>query len=173
MHLHLDGRFPDRLAIAPESSNAVYERAQAECREARGMRYNSKTLPERVRRLMPKETRKELNAPTNSEIAAKQNTRREKELQENIAALLRQRGIWFERKRMDRRSTGVVGCPDFLFAAYGRAIALECKMPGFEPSEDQQRCMTQMQTPPNSWQTYVTTSEQSVVDLLNRLEGKQ
>lgn len=134
------------------------------------MRYSSKTLPERVRRLVPKETRVELKAPTSAEVSEKQNTKREKELQENIANLLRQRGIWFFRQRMDRRTTGTVGWPDFTFAVFGRPVVFECKLPGRRLTKEQDECLNRLMA--NGWRFAVIESEVEAVAVLNQLEGK-
>ncbi len=65
----------------------------------------------------------------------------EKELQSQIDNWLRLHGITAIRARMDRRTSNNLGTPDFLFAVQGRAVALEAKLPGREPTEDQRRVM--------------------------------
>lgn len=130
----------------------------------------STLIPERMRRLMAPEQRKEMKLPTSAEVQAKLDGKREKELQENIAALLRQRRIWFERKRMDRRTTGTVGCPDFLFAVKGQAVAFEVKLMTGRVEVEQDECMSAMSF--NGWSVWVIRSEQMAIDALNFLEVK-
>lgn len=125
-------------------------------------------IPERWRKLMAPETRKEMHLLTSTEAQLKLDTRREKQLQENIAALLRQRGIWFARQRMDRKTTGVVGQPDFLLAIKGRAIAWEIKLVGKYLTKEQDACLHAMEA--NGWSCHIIRSEQAAVDALNYLE---
>lgn len=132
------------------------------------MRYKSNCLPENIRRCLPTETRKELKAPTSEEAQAKINGKREKGLQDNIAALLRQRNIEAFRQRMDKRTTGVVGQPDFLFAVKGRAAAFECKLPGAKLTVEQDATLQRMEA--NGWLTWIIVDEQQAVNALNVLE---
>lgn len=132
------------------------------------MSINSATMPERMRRLLAPEQRKEMKLLTSTEAQSKLDGKREKELQENIAALLRQRGIWFARQRMDRKTTGVVGQPDFLLAIKGRAIAWEIKLVGKYLTKEQNACMRDMES--NGWICIIVRSERQAVDALNYLE---
>jgi hypothetical protein len=55
--------------------------------------------------------------------------RDEKQLQNQVANELRRRGLWFDQDGMNRRRTGTIGTPDFLFPFHGRFVAFECKCP--------------------------------------------
>lgn len=117
---------------------------------------------------MVPETRKDMKIITSDEAQTKLDCKREKELQENIAALLRQRNIWFARQRMDKRATGVVGTPDFLFAFMGKPVAFECKVPSGKVTDDQRKCHDAMAE--NGWFVYVVMSEAVAVTILKSLE---
>jgi hypothetical protein len=127
-------------------------------------------IPEKVRKLMDAETRKDLGKAgmTQPEADAKFVARREKEIQENIAALLRQRGIWFSRQRMDRKSTAPVGTPDFIFAVHGRACAVEVKTPEGVLS-DEQRC-TGFHMIQDGWVYKIAHSEAEFLEFLNTIQ---
>src|SRR5688572_23373974 len=115
----------NRLSQSTATNGGSNDRSPAPTRPMSNLKSNC--LPENIRRRMATETRRELKAPTSAEAQAKIDAKREKELQENIAALLRQRNIWFARQRMDKRATGTVGQPDFLCAVNGRPLAMEAK----------------------------------------------
>lgn len=123
-------------------------------------------IPKHIRRLMPKEDRADMGkaAMTNEEAQAKLDGRREKELQENIASLLRQRDIVFFWQRMDRKTTGTVGWPDFTFSVGGKACAFEVKLPkGHLTGEQMQMHIAMMK---NGWLVRVVRSEQEAVEQL-------
>lgn len=61
------------------------------------------------------------------ETASKNAYKLEKELQEQCAAHLRRHEIPFFRQRMDRKTTGTVGWPDFTIPVNGRTLYMECK----------------------------------------------
>lgn len=123
-------------------------------------------IPEHIRRLMPQEERADMGkvVMTTGDAQEKIDGRREKELQENIAALLRQRDIWFDWKRMDKRSTATLGCPDFLFCVDGKACAFEVKLPAGVISGDQMRCHIAMLK--NGWFVRVVRSETEALEQL-------
>lgn len=126
-------------------------------------------IPESIRKLMSPADRAPLGkaAMTNDEAQAKMDGKREKDLQENIAALLRIRGIAFFRQRMDRKTTGTVGWPDFTFAINGKAVAFEVKLPGEQPTPEQNACILAMDR--NGWHVVVVHSEQQAIEQLEAL----
>lgn len=128
-------------------------------------------IPEHIRRLMPKEDRAEMGkvAMTTADAQEKIDGRREKELQENIAAMLRQRDIWFAWQRMDRKTTGTVGQPDFLFCVKGRACAFEVKLPGSHLREEQTQAIIRMTT--NGWFVRAVRSEKEALEQLEAISG--
>lgn len=105
--------------------------------------HDPRLLPDKIVRMMPPEERQRLgnHCLTCEERQQKTEAKSEKKLQENIAALLRQRGITFNQSRMDRKTTGRIGWPDLTFAVKGRACAIEVKLPGQEPTPEQVSCM--------------------------------
>lgn len=117
------------------------------------MGMNPKLLPENIRKCMQKEDRIDVGILTDEEATRKRNDQLEKEVQEEIARLLQLRGIWFERKAMHKKSTGTVGCPDFLLAVHGNAVAIEVKVGSNNLSDDQIMCRKQMME--NKWSYFV------------------
>lgn len=132
---------------------------------------NSKTLPENIRRCMPTEQRKQLAIPTNDEANAKFVARREKELQNQIANLLRQRNVVFFQQRMDKRTTGRVGQPDFIFAIRGRACAVECKMPFSYLTVEQGDVLTSLIC--DGWHIFVARGLDEFIVWLNAMEATE
>lgn len=129
-------------------------------------------IPPNILKCMPPEDRKPLGkaGKTNDEIAVEQAVKSERQLQDNISRLLRIRGIAFFRQRMDRRTTGTVGQPDFLFAINGHACAFEAKMPDNHPTKEQLDVHRAMRA--NGWSVWLIYSEREAVDVLNELEAK-
>jgi len=80
----------------------------------------------------------------------------EKELQKDVANLLRQRNIWFGASHMDKRSRFTMGAPDFLFVYLSRPFAFECKVGNNKPTEEQYRTHVQMRE--NGWLVFVVRS---------------
>lgn len=105
---------------------------------------------------------------TSEEANAKQDAESERELQDNVSRLLKLRGIWFFRQRMDKRTRGTVGTPDFLFALKGYPCAFEVKMPGKESTLEQEATHVAMTA--NGWRVWIIHSERAAIDVLNELE---
>lgn len=103
-------------------------------------------IPDRIVRMLPPEERQRLgrHCATAEERQARIDAKSEKELQERIASLLRQRQIEFFRQRMDRQTTGTVGWPDFTFCLDGLFCAVEVKLPGQHPTAEQLACMARL-----------------------------
>ena len=113
------------------------------------MGLDKSTLPDAVLKRISPEDRKAASLPLPmSEIinraAAKSDAKREKDLQWSIVSWLRLRGFTVLWSRTDRKFTGTVGWPDITLSIKGRATALECKLPGQQPTQDQQRVMAGM-----------------------------
>lgn len=107
----------------------------------------------------------------NAQVARKQNDRAatsERQLQDNISRLLRSSLIVFFWQRMDRRTTGVVGTPDYLFAVNGHACAFEVKMPGQKLTPEQTALHIGMRA--NGWRVWIIYNEREAVDALNEIE---
>jgi hypothetical protein len=92
------------------------------------MGWDSTSLPEHVRRLIPKAERKKLGTPTNEDVARESAAKSEKELQRQIYNYLRTREIEPCWHRTDKRSTATIGWPDFTFAHNGIPFAWEVKL---------------------------------------------
>lgn len=105
---------------------------------------------------MDQTDRKTNNLKTESEAQADLDFDREKDLQIGMCNLLNLRGIWYQRQRMDRKSTGTSGCPDFLFSINGKAIAVEAKVGKNDLSPDQEDAIHHMKK--NGWKVYVVKS---------------
>lgn len=128
-------------------------------------------IPEHILKLMPPEERPPGKAGKMAEeIAVEQAVKSERQLQDNISRLLRIRGIAFFWQRMDRRTTGTVGWPDFIFAVDGYACAFEVKMPDNHPTKEQLDMHQAMRA--NGWSVWLIYSEREAVDVLNELEAK-
>lgn len=126
-------------------------------------------IPEHVRRLMQPEVRQELDAPIQAEADERFIARAEKQLQNNIAALLTERNITFFRQRMDRRTTGLKGQPDFLFAVNGRACAVECKTMDGKLTQEQKNVLIDLQA--DGWRTWICRSEMDFLTWLKTVEA--
>ena len=61
----------------------------------------------------------------------------EKKLQGLISNFLNMRDIYFETDRMDRKTSGAKGRPDFRICYRGRWVAVECKAEGGQLSREQ------------------------------------
>lgn len=107
-------------------------------------RFNSKSLPENIRRCMPREDRKVLDAPTNEELAAKLERAGERLLHDQFENWCRINGLIYVHSRMDRKSTIAAGHPDFTVLWKGRGCCVEFKGPGGTLSEDQKLVMKKL-----------------------------
>jgi len=94
--------------------------------------------------------------------------KREKDLQNQIEALLRRENIVPIRQRMDRRSNLEVGVPDILFSHRGRSIAWEVKLPGQKPQPEQVAMHERMRA--NGWRIAVVRSYAEAVEIFKALE---
>ncbi len=72
---------------------------------------------------------------------------------------------------MDRATSNNKGCPDFLFAINGRAVALEAKLPGKQPTEDQRRVMAGLAA--DGWRVAVVRSLDEARSVVAEVEAGQ
>lgn len=93
----------------------------------------------------------------------------EKELQRQIAGYLRTREIYFGVQRMDKKSTNVVGLPDFVFPYYGKFVALEAKTPVGKQSPEQIEAQQKIEAAGGIYA--VVRSVQEVAAVLNGMAG--
>jgi hypothetical protein len=142
------------------------------------MGIDAKCLPENFLRRMSKEDRRPMAVAgmTIAEIDDKQRAQDERQLQDRIKSLLAQRDIVAGYSRMDRKTTYVVGWPDFVFPLLGRFVALEVKLPGEAPTAEQLPILLALIK--QGAFVRVVHSERETVDALNQLiaeeeEGKK
>ncbi len=103
------------------------------------MGFDSSEIPERMRRCMSGDDRRASRVgPTSAEAAAKAVRCAERELQDQMAGLLRQRNLFFDSSRMDRATTNRKGMPDFrIVLPGGKALMVEAKVAGGELEHEQ------------------------------------
>ena len=89
-------------------------------------------LPENILKLMDPKDRAFLGKGGRTAAEAQQTFQsgEEKKLQSLIANFLNLREIYFETDRMDRRTSGAKGRPDFRICYRGLWLAVECKAQG-------------------------------------------
>lgn len=106
-----------------------------------------KVLPENILKRMDQKDRASLGKAglTAAEAEAKKLDRDERELQCQIAQLLNLRNIPYFAQRMDKRSTGKRGTPDFICCYRGRFIALECKTGNAQCTQEQLDTLSKIQ----------------------------
>jgi len=143
-------------------------------------------LPEKVLRMIDPTERKKLGTgyATASETASRVQLYNERKLHSQIRQLLHLKGIVFFESRMDKRSHGTVGWPDFTFAVLLQKpnkadptnvtcvpvpIAWEVKIPGGKPTPEQQEMLWRVQKEPNAWRVVVIRSLEQAVDELKAL----
>lgn len=97
----------------------------------------TRLLSDHFLRLMSPEDRKAIKQRTAQETVALAEAKTEKQLQEQIAALLRRQDVPYIRPAMFKKSTLPVGWPDFTFAYHGFPIAWECKIANNKPTKEQ------------------------------------
>ena len=102
-----------------------------------------KVPPENLLRLMSPEDRAKFGKGglTRDECRERWAKGEEKKLQGLIANFLDLRDIYFETDRMDRKTTGACGRPDFRICYRGRWIAVECKAEGGKLSKAQKETL--------------------------------
>lgn len=126
-------------------------------------------IPDHILRLMNRKDRpKGPSGKTNEELMEARAVESEKELQSQVAALLRIRNIVFDVDRMDKRRGGTVGWPDFTFAIGGKACAIELKRKGGKLSLQQERTIGMMMR--NGWSVVVCDNLDAVKRALDEWE---
>lgn len=127
-------------------------------------------LPDKVLTKMSKADRAKLpgaSGKTAAECAEVQIAKSEKELQAQIAGMLRRNGIYVISQPTHKRSNLKIGTPDFVFAVAGSPVAWEIKMPGQKPREEQLEAMRQMSM--NGWLCDVIRSYDEALKLFTEL----
>ena len=132
---------------------------------------NPVILPDNILKRMSAADRKLMGKAgiTADEAALKCVARSERDLQRIVIAWLRHRGYTVIVSAMHMATSNNVGTPDLLLAVKGRALAIECKMPGCSPTEDQLKMMQAMRL--DGWVTIVIQHLEQVVSVIRDLEG--
>jgi len=147
----------------------------------------STTLPDNILRRMDATQRKSLgkSGRTQEEIDAKRGVELEKEIHRQIGQWLRSKDIVFQHERMDGKTRGTVGWPDFTFVwkketliriqlsefnlsqVENLPIGCEVKRPGEKPTVDQKQVHDWMRQ--NGWTVLVVHSLQELIEELKKL----
>lgn len=106
---------------------------------------------------------------TSAEATEAFEVRSERELQNLIWNYLLGLGVQPFCQRMDKRTRGQLGQPDFLFAFRGMAVAFEAKIRTGALSDDQEQMIEKMQDNTNGWLVYVVRSMDEVKEVINQL----
>jgi hypothetical protein len=120
-----------------------------------------------------------------SEINQDNEHRSERDLHAQVENLLRLKGIVWFSQRMDRKSRGIKGWPDYVFAVFllptasktdpvGNVrtpvpVAWELKLPGKKLSPEQEELMRRMTSGVNAWHYRVIHTLQEAADDLRSL----
>lgn len=128
------------------------------------------SMPEAMRRCIAPTERAQIGpaAHTISDAVAAAEPKAEKELQKQIAGYLATRDIFFGQQRMDRKSTMVLGWPDFVFCYKGHFIALEAKTP--VGKQEPEQVIAEAKIEAQGGRYYVVRSLVEVAAILNALE---
>jgi len=88
---------------------------------------------------LPEDERKKLGRAgmTRAEALAKYRAGQEKQLQDDVMRWLDLHEIYFESDRMDKKTSGKKGRPDFRCCVMGRWVAFECKTEAGTLSKEQ------------------------------------
>jgi hypothetical protein len=143
-------------------------------------------FPDKILRLMDPAVRQGLGKHfrTMSEINSQNEYRNERALHSQIRNLLNLKGVIYLEQRMDKRSRGIKGWPDFTFAVLlnkpSKADPVnvtmvpvpcgwECKVGNSKLRPEQEELLRRLQAPPNAWRIRVIRSLQEAADELKEL----
>ncbi len=124
-------------------------------------------IPPNFAKCMSPTDRRAMGVLTREEVKHHADHRREEALQKDMVHLLDQRGIFFNRARMDKKTTVRVGMFDFtVYLPTGRFLAVEVKVAGGKLSLFQEKLFTEF------WQktgqvVHIVTSLESFRQLLD------
>jgi hypothetical protein len=134
-------------------------------------------LTDKMRTMLPLDAKRDLGAAgmTLEEVIGKHAVKTEREIHDQIGQWLNSKGVVYQHERMDKKTRGRVGWPDFTFAWLGSLsgiplaypVAVEVKRPGETPTQDQLWMHGRMTS--NGWKVYVVHSFAELVEQLKRL----
>lgn len=128
---------------------------------------NSVAPPENILRCLTPDKRRELGQKNKAEVMAAGEIASERELQKQIKSYLSYKGVEVFDQRMDKRTRGKTGQPDFLFAYHGIAHAWEIKLPGRNLEPHQAQMAVRLMSPPNLWRHQTVTSLEQAKSLID------
>jgi hypothetical protein len=127
----------------------------------------------RLMRMISPADRRSLGLRTAAETFRRGVEKAEKKLQNDIAGLLRRRGIWFIWHGLHKKSTATAGTPDFVFATRFGVLTVasgwECKLPGENLSPDQATARRDMTRGFNAWRYRIIHTYDEALDELREL----
>jgi uncharacterized protein (DUF58 family) len=132
-------------------------------------RMSTRILPDHVLRLMSPADRQVLGQKTAAETLAIADAKSEKELQEQIASMLRRRDVPFIRPAMFKKSELPPCWPDVSFAYRGVQIGWECKTIVGKLNAQQSKMHDQLRR--CGWQISVIRTLQEAVEILQKLDN--
>lgn len=139
----------------------VQQMPEMQRRKLRSGMIKPSDIPDKMKRLIDEKDRKGALgkfAHTAAEVTEKAQHKCEKEMQEQIITFLELKDWYYIRQRMDKRAQLKAGTPDFIICVdrkldvphhetgytgdteeirVGAFVAIECKMPGEVPTEEQ------------------------------------
>ena len=136
---------------------------------------NPTQLPDNILKRMSPTDRKRLGKSGRTSEDCKRDQERvsEREIHRQIEQWLNSKGIVYRHDRMDRKTTGTVGWPDFTFAwemyrhhgiKYAGGVGVEVKVAGGKCSQEQLDCHARMEC--NGWLVFVVNSLQEMIEAL-------
>ena len=135
-------------------------------------------LTDKMRAMLPQDAKKDLGAHgmTLEEVLGKRAVKTEREIHEQIGQWLNSKGVVYQHERMDKKTRGKVGWPDFTFSWVGSLsgiplafpVAVEVKRPGEQPTQDQYRMHDRMSK--NGWTVFVVHSFAELVEKIKTLQ---
>lgn len=129
-------------------------------------------LPDNILRCMdPKDRPKGPAGMTARECIEVAEATSEKQLQNQLYSLLYRRGHRPRMQRMDRRSNIALGMPDIAFEFHGQSVLWEVKLPGRNPTAEQEKCHRELEAAPNEAIVQVIRSYREGLDSLAGLEA--
>jgi len=137
----------------------------------------STTLPDNILKRMEPSARKSLgkSGRTQKEIREEQGFKLEKDIHNDIDQWLNSKDVIFQHERMDRKTRGRKGWPDFTFCwshlrldlEWIHPIGCEVKRPGCSPTREQVEIHERMRR--NGWTVLVVQSLQELIEELKKL----